>query len=186
MVKSLMKNYTRMWVYIFIGILIISISVSYLTSKYVLPKVYESSSTLIIHGDTFEGDHRALRDARVYRAIATSSQTMMTIKERLDLPLGINELRDKIIVSYQEDAGLIYLTAEDEEPETAFLIVESLVDELQIRVGELFGGDYLKVIDSPYIPSGYSRPSITLNILIAAVFSVLLSALIIFCDVKRR
>ena len=167
-------------------ILVISISLSFLLSRYILDKIYESSSTLIIHGSNLDEKYKDLRDPRIYRAIATSNQMMSGIIEKLHLNCEIEDIRKKLIVSYEEETGLIYIKAEDEDQESAFQIVRSLVNGLQKRVEELFGENYLKIVDSPYIPEHPSRPSMSFNIVVATMLAVLFSVLFILWDTKRR
>ena len=180
------RNFIQRWIYICVCILILSTSISYLASKYILEKIYESSSTLIVHGYDLGEGNKALRDTRIYRTIATSNQMMGEIIGRLDLQWEIKDLRSKVTVSYEEDTGLIYLTVEDKDPEIAFKIAESMIFGLQKRVEELFGRNYLKIVDEPYIPFEPSRPSVALNVVIAAILAMILSALIIVWDIKRR
>ena len=167
-------------------IFVLSVSMSFLLSNYVIEKTYESTGVLIIYSDRENDDNRALRDAKTYRTIATGTQMMNEIISQLNLQYRVKDLRNKIIVSYEDDTDLIYIKSEDGDPETAFNITRFVMDRLQGRVQELFGDSYLKVVEEPYIPFEPSRPNVVLNMMIAGIFAMLLSALVIVWDLKRR
>lgn len=175
----------KKWLCLVICMLIISVSVSFLMSTYLLNNVYESSAILMVYGLDMNDD-TALRDGRTYRTIAASNQMMGEIITLLDLEYDIKDMRSKTKVSYEEDTGLIYITVEDKDGEIAFKIVESLVCLLQERAEELFGKNDIKVVDSPYIPMTASKPNVTLNMSIAGVFAIILSTMIIILSEKRR
>ena len=63
----------------------------------------------MIEGD----DNRGLEDAKTYRTIATGTQMMNEIISQLNLQYRVKDLRNKIIVSYEDDTDLIYIKSED-------------------------------------------------------------------------
>lgn len=174
------------WMFLSIFIFIVAISISYVISKYLLDEIYESSSTLIVYDSNLDKVDRTITDPRTYWEIAISNQMMGEIAEQLDLHYGIKDIRAKIVTSYDQDIGLIYISVRDKDPEVAFRIVELLVNGLQSRVEELFGWNYLKVVDEPYFPYEASGPDVKLNMVIASILAILLSVLIILWDVKCR
>ncbi len=173
---------------IFISICIFSLSVfiSFLISNYVIEKTYESMGVLLIYSDNRSDENEYLKDAKTYRTIATGIQMMNEIISQLDLQYRVKDLRNKIIVSYEDDTDLIYIEVEDRDPEMAYRITQIMMERLQSRVQELFGDGNLKVVEEPYIPSEPSRPNVVLNMMIAGMLAILFSALVIIWDLKRR
>lgn len=69
-------------------IFVLSVSMSFLLSNYVIEKTYESTGVLIIYSDRESDDNRALRDAKTYRTIATGTQMMNEIISQLNYNTG--------------------------------------------------------------------------------------------------
>lgn len=155
-------------------------------SNYVIEKTYESMGVLLIYSDNRSDENEYLKDAKTYRTIATGIQMMNEIISQLDLQYRVKDLRNKIIVSYEDDTDLIYIEVEDRDPEMAYRITQIMMERLQSRVQELFGDGNLKVVEEPYIPSEPSRPNVVLNMMIAGMLAILFSALVIIWDLKRR
>ena len=78
-------------------------------SNYVIEKTYESMGVLLIYSDNRSDENEYLKDAKTYRTIATGIQMMNEIISQLDLQYRVKDLRNKIIVSYEDDTDLIYM-----------------------------------------------------------------------------
>ncbi|NLO81533.1 MAG: hypothetical protein GX094_00490 [Clostridiales bacterium] len=176
----------KSWLLMIICMLVVSVAVSAVVSKYVIDKVYISSSTLIMDKFSSAGDSDISRIAKICKAVATSNQVMEEIVTSLDLEYSMTDLQKKIKVFYDEDTGLMHISVKDNDAETAYRIAKTLVKVLKRRMEQLFVKSHLKVVDKPYIPSVPSRPDVKLNMMIAAVFSLLLSAFIIVLNGKYK
>ncbi len=169
-----------------ICMLVVSVAVSAVASRYFIDRVYVSSGTLMVDKYASKDHHNVSRTAKIYKTIATSNQVMEQIISCLDLEYSVENLQRKIKVSYEEDTGLMHISVEDNDAETAYQIANTLIKVLRKRKCKLFNKSHLKVVDKPYVPSVPSRPNLKLNIMIAAVFSLFLSAFIIVLSGRHK
>ncbi|HZJ57156.1 MAG TPA: hypothetical protein VFD89_02835 [Clostridia bacterium] len=167
-------------------IFILAICISFLVSNYVIEKTYESMGILLMYNGSPDEENRSLKDAKTYRAIATGTQMMNEITSELDIQYTVRDMRNKIIVSYEDNTDLLYIKTEDGDPEMAFKITKAMMDKLQNRVRELFGNSHLKVVEEPYIPFEPSGPNIVLNMVIAGIFAIFLAVLVNVWNQKCR
>jgi len=164
----------------------VSTLISYFATIYLMDKVYKSSAILTMDIYSISDDSLILRNVKTYSAVATSNQVMDEIINRLNLNYSSKDLHDRIEVTYDEHTGLIYIEVEDKDANTAFNIANTLIEVMMERINEIFGENYLKVLDNPYIPTSLSKPNLPLNIVIALLFSTFISALIIIWDERIR
>ncbi|WP_129724283.1 YveK family protein [Xylanivirga thermophila] len=169
----------KKWWRMIVCIIAIAVIVSGLVSGCILSKVYISTSTFIVDGLCIGDEYIVSRGAKAYRAVAASNQVMEEVISRLNLNYDVKDMQKKTKVSYEENTGLIYIAIEDRDAKTAYQIANTLVDVMQERIEEIFGKNYLRVLDNPCIPSRPSRPNVPLNIFISALIGIFLSALII-------
>lgn len=172
----------RKRVWIVIVLLIMSILVSGYLSYFVLDKIYAASTTLIVSGrkdpnaasNPIQYNDILLNQKLVksYSLLATSDRVMTQVIDELNLNMKTQALGSKITVKSMDDTEIIKITAEDKVPAKAQAIANSLAKVFKDEVKAFLLMDNVQIIDTAPLPDTPVKPNHMLNIIMAALISI--------------
>lgn len=173
-----MERYSRTiikkWLNIVGWLLLISTVTSLIMSYVILDKIYTSNALLLA-----EGEPPIERATSIYSAVAKSDKTMKELAFRIGLNISPKHLSKKLDITSREDMGLIYISANDSNPDNAYLIVETLIEIVMEQVRGMLPNNKLVVIGEAELPQEPSKPKPIFNLVVAWAISIFLSILIV-------
>ena len=156
-------------------------------SFFVLKPQYEASTTMMV---SYKQDQDMLMNfnelqmsqklATTYSQIIKSERIADAVIEKLELDLTAEELNEKISVSQVEATEILKITVKDSDAELAALIANTEADIFKQQINEMMKVDNVSTIDVAKVPEKPVAPNKVMNIAIAAVVGMMMSAGLVF------
>lgn len=185
--RQLWEAIKKRWV-IVIAIPIIAALTSGIVSFFILKPVYQASTTLIVGqkaSDSADQQAEQLLNynvlqanqklAKTYEQIAKSRTVEENVIEELNLSLKPEELNDKITVSAVKDTEILEIAVQDNDPQLAADIANTMVKKFSDSVVQIKKVDSVSIVDEAIAPNHPVKPSKTKNIIIAFVAGLIAS-----------
>jgi capsular polysaccharide biosynthesis protein len=165
---------------------LVSTLISFVVSFFVLPKVYESATTLyvgkqvdvqdaylyqdIMMGQTLVKDYREIAKSKtivkqVKRNLQDQSKTNANLK--IALELNDQDFAKKISVNLKNDTRIIEIKVTDTDPTVSKIIANDVAIAFQKKATELLKLDNIQILDEAEVPIDPVKPDKKLNIAIA-------------------
>ncbi len=176
----------RLWLIILITVLCASISG--IISLFVLDKVYQASTTLMV-SKTREDQPGNLQYndilmnqklVKTYTEIVRSDRVLEKVIDKLGLDLDSDEMRDKISVSSVADTEIIQIDVEDKDPKIATELANTVAVIFMGEIGNIMKMDNVQFIDQAKVPIDHVKPRAKLNVAIAAILGLMISIFGVF------
>lgn len=173
----------RFWLLVLVAAA--TITTSAVLSYSVLPKVYVSSTTLIVLESktpiidyTTVMLHRQL--VKTYEEIAKSRQISEQVIGELNLGMTVTELQKKVRIRQVPDTELLEIEVEDHDPVLATTIANATAEIFIDNVSKLMQVENVVVIDPAVKPLEPIRPRPLLNMAIAGVLGIMVGLGLVF------
>ncbi|KPU45155.1 capsular polysaccharide type 8 biosynthesis protein cap8A [Oxobacter pfennigii] len=171
----------RIWIIILVTL--IAALASGLVSIFLLNPVYEAKATMII-GRTPNNDNERMqyndvlmyqRLVKTYAEIIKSRLVADKALSQLKYDMTSNELQKNLTVLTKGDTQILELSVQDENPETAMMLANTIARVFEENAREMMNADDVKIMDYALMPTSPVKPRILLNIAIAAFVGLMLS-----------
>ncbi|MGL6106528.1 YveK family protein [Romboutsia sp.] len=165
---------------------LICVFISGVISYYVIKPVYEVSTTLIVDtnrsdsisnltGDNIDVTERL---ALTYGEIIKSRTVLEQIINKLNLKVSYEKLSKEINISVVEGTQIINIKVQDTDKKRAAEIANSIPGVFSGEAQRLVKANGIEVVDTAIIPQYPIKPNHIINMLLAAIFGIILSTFI--------
>lgn len=166
---------------------VLSLAVAFFMLHQVLPKIYQSSTTVLIGIGPFQEQLITYNEIRLnremletYGEIARSNIVTKHVIELLGLEMRPDQLREKVEVAIVANTEIIEIMAEHTDPATAALIADAVAQSFIENLVQIMKVEHVTIID-PAIPSDDpNRPKVMQTMIAVALLSLLSSVLLAF------
>lgn len=159
---------------------------SLIFSILILTPSYSSSTTLIINKTENVSpvlDYNTImankQIVRTYQQIATSRTVMEDVNNKLQLNFTLDEINNMVKVNAVGDTELIQITVTDINPKRARIIAAAFAESFIDKIEKTINVENIKIIDPPLENPIPVKPKIIVNVIVAFLFGLILSILII-------
>lgn len=179
----------KKWIWLIVGLLIVSMVISGLVSFYVLDKEYQAFTTLIVgkpqdykSENTLEYNDLILNQKLVstYGELIKTRAVSDKVIANLKLPITFSQFASKVNVSLVKDTEIIKIQVNDGDPVLAANIANETAEVFMETVQEIMRVENVQVIDLAQVPNVPVSPRPMMNIAIAGVLGVMLGVFIAF------
>lgn len=179
----------RKWIWLIVGLLLLSMVISGLVSFYVLDKEYQAFTTLMVGkpqdyqtDNTLEYNDLILNQKLVstYGELIKTRAVSDKVIANLNLPITYSQFASKVNVSLVKDTEIIKLQVSDGEPALAAEIANETAEVFMETVKDIMKVENVQVIDLAQVPTGPVSPRPMMNIAIAGVLGLMLGVFIAF------
>lgn len=173
-------------------ITIMALAASAVVSFFVLPEIYETSTTLIVSKQKQDTTNNKNTDTeysdvmmsqqlvKSYSIIAKSDRVLQSVIDQLGLNMKLKDLRDEVKVTSQDQTEIIKISVDDQDPAQAQKIANTLADIFKDQVKSIMLMDNVQVIDEASLPLRPVKPKKMMNIAIAGIAGVVVGCGIAF------
>lgn len=168
---------------IIIAIFLVAVCASAFVSYFVLHKVYESSTTLIINkaADAKTDNNIDMSQITVnqklvktYVYIVNSDRVLNRTITDLKLLLSSAELRSKLTVAAEGETEILRITVQDNNPAMAQKIANSMALSFKDEIVKILKIENVQIIDTAKLPILPVKPQKLMNIAIASFLGLAL------------
>lgn len=184
--KEIFHMLQKRWVLI-TGITVSALIISAIVSFFILTPIYQASTTMIVSYKqnqesimTYNDLQTSQKLVATYTEIVKSELVSDAVINKLNLELSPKELIDKISVSQVGQTEILKLTVNDEDPELATLIANTIAQVFQEDIGQMMEVDNVSTIDIAKVPENPTSPNKMMNIAIAGVLGLVISVGLVF------
>ncbi len=179
----------RKWIWLIVGLLVVSMVISGLVSFYVLDKEYQAFTTLMVgkpqdykSENTLEYNDLILNQKLVstYGELIKTRAVSDKVIANLKLPISYSQFGSKVNVSLAKDTEIIKIQVTDGDPALAADIANETAEVFMETVKEIMKVENVQVIDPAQMPTVPISPRPLMNIGIAGVLGVMLGIFIAF------
>lgn len=183
----LVLDVLRHWLLILVVSAMVSVC-AYIISDISYTPVYQSKATLVVTtrgstGTVYNNLTAASELASVFTEVLNSSLMKKTIMEELNLA----EFSGSITASAVGSTNLLNLQVQAQDPRTAFLVIQALIDHHEVITYDVMGDVIVEVLQHPTVPSGpantFSPTSLMKRVMLLAAAA--LAALLLFISFVR-
>jgi len=171
-----------------ISFVLIAGGLAAIISLFFIKPTYEAQTQLLINeisggevsaSESFERD---LQLINTYNIIIKSPTVLDVVIEDLQLDMENETLNRKIFVSNEENSKVVNLKVEDEDPELAVEIVNSLAEVVQEKIPELMSINNITILSSAKMMDNPKpvKPNVLLNIVIGLFVGFLIGVVLAF------
>ena len=136
----------RSWFWLFVASVLLAGGAAFLVSSS-LPKVYESTATLIV-GQSIQSANPDLNEllasqrlSQTYADLATTTPLLEQVIAKNQLTVTPEEFRDLIVADAPRDSTLVNITVKDGDAEQAAVLANSLAQEMIAASPAIAGRD---------------------------------------------
>jgi capsular polysaccharide biosynthesis protein len=179
--------YKRMWIVVLITV--VAVIVSGVVSLFFLKDVYEASATLMVSKaqEDQQGSAMQYNDILLYQKLVNtyseiikSDRILDKVIEKLQQPVTADDIRQKIFVNSVKDTEIIEIKAEDNAPQFAAELANTIAVVFMSEVPIIMKMDNVQLIDAAKVPIDRVKPRPMLNIAIAGVLGLMVSVGVVF------
>ncbi len=179
--------YKRMWIVVLITV--VAVIVSGVVSLFFLKDVYEASATLMVSKaqEDQQGSAMQYNDILLYQKLVNtyseiikSDRILDKVIEKLQQPVTADDIRQKIFVNSVKDTEIIEIEAEDNVPQFAAELANTIAVVFMSEVPIIMKMDNVQLIDAAKVPIDRVKPRPMLNIAIAGLLGLMVSVGVVF------
>jgi capsular polysaccharide biosynthesis protein len=180
--------FKRLW--IIVTIAVFAILTSGFVSFFILDKIYQTSTTLIVNkpkDGTNQNSDIMMNDilvsqklVKTYSVIVKSDTVLEQVIRDLQLDMKPSDLRSHITVAAEGETEILRITVENEDPERAQKIANTIAQVFPEEVKRILQADNVQIIDPAKLPENPVKPRPLLNIVIAAMIGIMTGMGVIF------
>ena len=171
-----------------VAITIVAMGVSGAVSKFAMTPIYQASTQILVN----QADSDNIFDVNVvksnlelintYSVIIKSPLILEKVITDLDLNREFEDLYEQVTVTSQEDSQVVVVSVEDESPETAADIANSITKVFEREIKKVMKVDNVNVLYPAMVKSNPQpiKPQPALNVLVAGLAGVFLGIGIAF------
>jgi len=176
----------RAWVIILITIM--SVLISGVVTFFILPPIYETSTTMMVSRaqDITETNLQyqdiliSHRLVNTYREITTSNRVLHRVIDALGIEMTADEVRGMVSVTALRDTEIIRISVENTDPNFASNLANAIAQVFMEEVVELMRIENVHIIDEARLPEYPIRPQPLLNLALAGVLGFMLGLGLVF------
>jgi len=174
------------WVIILITIM--SVLISGVVTFFILPPIYETSTTMMVSRaqDITETNLQyqdiliSHRLVNTYREITTSNRVLHRVIDLLGIEMTADEVREKVSVTSLRDTEIIRISVENTDPAFASNMANAIAQVFMEEVVDIMRIENVHIIDEARLPEYPIRPQPLLNIAVAGVLGFMLGLGLVF------
>lgn len=176
--------------FIVIITLTVAILVSTIYGEFIKVPMYRSYTTIVLtrSGDTDKNDNSITQNdillnqklVATYREIIKSRRVLGQVIENLDLDMEVSELSQNISVTNEEDTELIKISVSSVNKEDAKDIANEIAKVFSNEIVDIYNIKNVSIIDTAIVAKTPYNINTVKEIVIAALFGVVLGVVIIF------
>ncbi len=168
---------------------IIAIGVAAIFSIFFMKPIYEAETQLLINDNRSSGEdsssdmlERDLQLINTYNIIIKSPAILDLVIEELELESEIDTLMKQISVSHEENSKVVNIKVEDEDPEVAVQIANSIAQVFSSQIPTIMSVDNVNILSEAKLSDDPQpvKPNILLNIVIGLFIGILVGVGIAF------
>ncbi|SDW42712.1 Capsular polysaccharide biosynthesis protein [Marinococcus luteus] len=168
-----------------IGALLISAFVTF----FILTPQYEASSQILVNQSQTENEELSATDLQssrelinTYNVIMVSPAILNSVMEETNYQGTVSDLRSQINVSAEEESQVVTVTVEDEDPQKAVSVVNTLSQIFEQEISNIMDVDNVSILSEAQIEDSENPvfPQPTLNLVIALVIGFIVGIGIAF------
>lgn len=172
-----------------LSLFIIALLISSIISIFVLDKVYEANTTLMVGRPKDYASETNLQYNDLIlnqKLVSTYGELIKTravaeeVIANLNLDISYEQYKEKVNVSLLKDTELIQIIVKDTDPSTAAIIADETANVFMEKVQDIMKVDNVHVIDKAEIPLEPISPNVMLNIAIASVLGLMVGVFMAF------
>lgn len=158
-------------------ITIASVLVTGILSYFVIPPVYEASTSIIIGKAPGEHNEKSQSNSndvymyqkliKTYASIAKSDLVTDRTAKKMNSDLTGKEIKESITVTPQPDTQILVIKCENRDAKTARDVVNAVADAFIIESQRIYPTDNINVMDIAKLPQNPVKPKKVLNVAIA-------------------
>ena len=185
--RQLIRIFAARWWVIALSVALCT-AASGVVSFFIMEPVYEASSTLYISKKTDEKADLAYSDVLLgaqlvkdYREIAKSRLVISEAVKELGIEGKSPEaFSKKVNVALKNDTRIIQICAQDENPEMAARIANSVSQVFRSKVAEIMKIENVQIIDAAVVPQSPVKPDRKINLAISFILGLMAGCGIVF------
>ena len=144
---------------------LIIILLTFLVSRYVLERQYESTATVIINRENATPDIIFERNLiKVFSSIAESDLVAKGVIDKLNLTYTVREVRELIQLDMDEDTGVIKIVVRTNNAQQSLKIVNAFIQSLGDQAKYFLNEIYIHTIDAPSLAEKPATPNLPINL----------------------
>ena len=175
----------RAWLLILAAILFGGASY-YISSNWITPQ-YESTVAFYVNNNALSTDNRISSSdlwvsqnlVDTYMVILDTGETLRAVIREAGVELTQEQLQHMIRAKMVEETELFTVTVTGQDPETTYLLAQTIGKVLPERIGTIMSGTSAKVADDAQMPERPSEPSPVRDTVSGALFGVVFCASIL-------
>lgn len=162
---------------------IIAVSTGYVLNSYYITPIYQAQTQILVNQKPASQEAYSwsqmetdLQLINTYNVIIKSPVILNKVVEELELDFSSDQLINKIIVSNESDSKVVNIKVEDEEPEQAVDIANTVAEVFKKEIPTLMSVDNITILSEAKLSENPSpiKPNKMLNLAIAAVIGLML------------
>ncbi|WP_316569299.1 Wzz/FepE/Etk N-terminal domain-containing protein [Neobacillus sp. YIM B06451] len=166
-----------------LGITFAVVFISALVSYFVLTPIYEASTQILVNQAKNEQSaynynevQTNLQLINTYNVIITSPAILDPVVEKLDGDYTTSQLHSKITVGSEKQSQVVNITVQDEDPQTAAKIANTIAEEFKDKIVSIMNIDNVSILSPATVMDGQApvKPKPLLNVAIALVVGLML------------
>ncbi|TCN24158.1 YveK family protein [Mesobacillus foraminis] len=179
--KELLQSLRKRLVMI-MGITLTAVIVSGVISFFFLTPIYQASTQILVNQKKSEQSmynpsevQTNLQLINTYNVIIKSPAILNEVAKELNLDITAQQLNEKIIIGSENQSQVVNISVQDENPETAAAIANTIAKVFENEIVEIMNVDNVSVLAEATVIEGQSpvKPLPILNIAIALVVGLL-------------
>lgn len=160
-----------------------AILLSAIITFFVITPQYEASTQILVNQSQNENEELTSSDLQssrelisTYNVIITSPVILQTVIQETDFQGSVEDLRSKISVEAEEDSQVVTVTMEDENPQKAVNLVNTLGQTFEGEISNIMNVDNVSILAQADLSDSNSpvSPQPLLNLTIALMIGVVL------------
>lgn len=166
--------------------MILTGSVGFCISKYLIEAQYESAVMMIVNtrqdnSGTVTNDNiqSAQNLVSTYSIIVKSNSVLNEAIQKLDLPMDYEELKQKVYINAVDDTQVMRVAVRDSDPKRAENILKEIVKIAPDRIVDAVEAGSCKVISQAVTGNSPVEPNVIKNTMLAAAIGLVLSVMIV-------
>jgi len=172
-------------IWIIVGATIYMALMAFLITKVFITPMYTSKTTMYVMNKesntaiTYSDLQVSSQLTTDYLEIVKSRTVLQEVIDALELDMTVNSLKNRIVVSSPANSRIIEMTVEDEDPDVAKAIADSLAKISGEYIMQKMHTESVDVIDEGNLPAEPSSPSTVKNTVIGAALGMIIAVGII-------
>lgn len=173
-------------VYIIILTVIVGGLLALIITKLIIPPLYISETEVYVMARqstdtavTFSDLELSSQLSSDYIEFALSRPVLEQVMNQLDFDITAGQLESSVTIETAADARILHISVENENPEYAKEIADTLREAANRRFTEIVGIDSVATIEEANLPVSPSSPNLAMNLIIGVIVAFVLVCMIL-------